>query len=223
MSRKQQFARSHSVHLWLSPKTSQGRDPLSIRVRPPSIVWRWIQSSMPSDGLPQELTVRPHMPSSLQIQWACYKKWKVEWEAQTGLCRWSTSNFKNSCGYRYAGVKGNDRADRLEGKATITSDLCLGRSEVMRNLRQYLRAQATDVTPSIAWRREAWKEEALNDLPWEDERGPSSVRRTLEPFQRQRWGNFWETGWSAYGLFWTHRYHLELNWTTKTMVLTRVN
>ena len=22
-------------------------------------------------------------------------------------------------------------------------------------------------------------------------------RRTLEPFQRQRWGNFWETGWSA--------------------------
>ena len=22
------------------------------------------------------------------------------------------------------------------------------------------------------------------------ERGPSSVRRTLEPFQRQRWGNF---------------------------------
>ena len=41
----------------------------------------------------------------------------------------------------------------------------------------------------------------------------SSVRRTLEPFERQRWGNFWETGWSAYGLFRAHRYHLELNWT----------
>ena len=27
------------------------------------------------------------------------------------------------------------------------------------------------------------------------------------------WGNFWETGWSAYGLFQTRRYHLELNWT----------
>ena len=34
-------------------------------------------------------------------------------------------------------------------------------------------------------------------LPWKDERRPSSVRRTLEPFQRKRWGNFWEKGWSA--------------------------
>ena len=73
--------------------------------------------------------------------------------------------------------------------------------------------KAKDITPSIAWRREAWKEEALDDLPWKDERGPSSIRRTLEPFQRQRWGNFWETGWSAYGLFRVHRYYLELNWT----------
>ena len=37
-----------------------------------------------------------------------------------------------------AGVKGNDRADRLAGKAAITSDLCVGRSEVLRNLRHYL-------------------------------------------------------------------------------------
>ena len=29
----------------------------------------------------------------------------------------------------HAGVKGNDRADRQAGKATITSGLCLGRSE----------------------------------------------------------------------------------------------
>ena len=32
-------------------------------------------------------------------------------------------------------------------------------------------------------------------------------------FWSQRWGNFWERGWSAYGLFRTNRYHLELNWT----------
>ena len=25
-------------------------------------------------------------------------KWKVEWEAQTGMCRWSTSTFEISCG-----------------------------------------------------------------------------------------------------------------------------
>ena len=47
-----------------------------------------------------------------------------------------------------------------------------------------------------------------SDLPWKDERGPSSIRRRLE-----HWGNFWETGWSAYGLFRARRYHLELNWT----------
>ena len=74
------------------------------------------------------------------------------------------------------------------------------------------RNKAKDITSSIAWRREAWKEEAVGDLPWKDERGPSSVRRTLEQFQPQRWGNAWDTGWSAYGLFRAHRYHLELKW-----------
>ena len=39
----------------------------------------------------------------------------------------------------YAGVKGNDRADRLAGKAVLTSGLLLGRSEMLRS---YLRAQS---------------------------------------------------------------------------------
>ena len=63
----------------------------------------------------------------------------------------------------HAGVKGNDRADRLAGKATLTSGLLLGKSEMLRSLRHYLRAK--DITPPIAWRREAWKEEALDHLP----------------------------------------------------------
>jgi len=42
----------------------------------------------------------------------------------------------------HAGVKGNDRADRLAGKATLTSGLLIGRSEVLRSLRHYLRAQS---------------------------------------------------------------------------------
>ena len=42
----------------------------------------------------------------------------------------------------HAGVKGNDRADRLAGKATLTSGLLLGRSEMLRSLRHYLRAQS---------------------------------------------------------------------------------
>ena len=42
----------------------------------------------------------------------------------------------------HAGVKGDDRADRLAGKVTIISGLRLGRSEVLRSFRQYLRAQS---------------------------------------------------------------------------------
>ena len=80
--------------------------------------------------------------------------------------------------------------------------------------------KAKDTTPLIAWSREALKEEALDDLHWEDERGPSSTRRTLEPFQRQCWGNFWEMWWSAYGLFRAHRYHLELNWRREEKEIT---
>ena len=72
--------------------------------------------------------------------------------------------------------------------------------------------KAKDITPSIAWRREAWKEEALDDLPWKDERRSSGVNQT-KPFQRRHWGNFWETGWSPYGHFRAHKCHLELNWT----------
>ena len=78
----------------------------------------------------------------------------------------------------HAGVKGNDGADRLAGKATITSGLLLGRSEVLRDRRHYLRAQSQAITPQIIRRREAWKAEGLDDLHWKDERGPSSIKRT---------------------------------------------
>ena len=40
----------------------------------------------------------------------------------------------------HAGVKGNDRANRLAGKATLTSGLLLGKLEVL-SLRHYLRAE----------------------------------------------------------------------------------
>ena len=42
----------------------------------------------------------------------------------------------------HARVKGNDRADRLAGKATLTNGLLLGRSKVVRSLRHYLGAQS---------------------------------------------------------------------------------
>ena len=171
---------------------------------------------MPSAGLPQDVTVGPHMPSSSQIQWACYKKWKVKWEAQTGMCPCSTSTFENSYGctaqdmpeWREMTEQTDWRAKQPPQVACFLEDLkCWGAWDTTCVYK------AKDIKPSIAWRRKAWKEEALDDLPLKCERGPWSVRRTVEPLQRRHWGNLWETGWSAYRLFRAHRYHLELNWT----------
>ena len=70
-----------------------------------------------------------------------------------------------------------DRADRLAGKATLTNGLFLGRSEVLRSLKHYLRAQS----------------QGHHTIDGLDERGvergslrrPSSKeqRESLEPFQ----------------------------------------
>ena len=152
--------------------------------------------TMPSAGLPQEVTVWPHMPSFWQIQWACYKKWKVEWEAQTGMCRWSTSTFEKTRECTALDMlewrKMTEQIDRPANQplqeACFSEDLkCWGAWDTTRGYK------ATGITPSIAWMRETWKEEALDDLPWTDERGPWSIRRALEPFQRRHWGNVWET------------------------------
>ena len=62
-----------------------------------------------------------------------------------------------------------------------------------------------------------WKEKALDNLLSKDERGPSSIKRTLEPFQRRRWRNVSETEWSAYELFRAHWRHLELNWISLSL------
>ena len=45
--------------------------------------------------------------------------------------------------------------------------------------RHWKKHKAKDITPSTAWRREAWKEEALYSVPWKDERGPSSVKMNI--------------------------------------------
>ena len=42
------------------------------------------------------------------------------------------------------------------------------------------------------------------------------INQTLEVFKTRCWGNIWVMQWSAYGLFYGHRYHLELNWMVIT-------
>ena len=94
-----------AVTCHLTLKTSQGEASLLMKVktvqpiqsRPLFWQWKWKQSPMPSTRLHEEVTLRPHIPSSSEIQWTCYKK--VEWEALTGMCQWSTSTFQNCCGW----------------------------------------------------------------------------------------------------------------------------
>ena len=62
------------------------------------------------------------------------------------------------------------------------------------------------------------KKGELEYLPCEDEKRPSSVGSTLELLLRWHLGHFWETGWSAYGLFQAYRYipnWTEPNWTER--------
>ena len=69
------------------------------------------------------------------------------------------------------------------------------------------------------WRKEVWKEEAVDDLPWKDERGPSSVRQTLKQFQRQHWGNFLRDGVEyiyLYMMGFSKCTDTILNWTEQT-------
>lgn len=73
------------------------------------------------------------------------------------------------------------------------------------------RHNAKNITPLFAWRMEAWEEEALDDLPWKDEKGPLSIRRTLELSQWQRWGNFERRGGAHMGF--SQRIVTILNWT----------
>ena len=138
-----------------------------------------------------------------------------EWVGHPRMCQWLTSTFEN-CGCTALDMlKWREMTEQIDRWAKQLSQVACF-SEVLRNLSHYLWAQRWGIAPLILWKRELWKEEVLDNFPWKDEKGSSSIRRTLEPFQRWHWENFWETGCSTYWLFWVHGYHLELNWTEHT-------
>ena len=126
------------------------------------------------------------------------------WEAQTGMFQWSTSTFENFCGCTALDMpewremsSGNDqldwRAKRPSQVACVSEDLkCWGAWDPTCTKSQ------RRITPSIAWRREAWKEEVLDDLPWKDERARAIVSQTnIGTVSKATLGNFWETVWST--------------------------
>ena len=105
----------------------------------------------------------------------------------------------------HTGVKGNDRADSLAGKATLTSGLLLGGASDTT-----CGHKAKDITPSIAWRRKAWKEEALDDLPWRTREGHRQSDQHWNRFK----GNVGGTSERRDGAL---RYRLQLNWTEQAI------
>ena len=193
-----------------------------------SPAWQWrleaVTQVMLFVGLLQKVTVKPHtpsqtsstgwrdlsskempeseawsvVPSSSHIQWACCKEWKVEWETQIGMCPCSTSTSKTP--WRC----------RSEGK--WTSRYTSGQSNQhkwlvpLKNLKCF---GAWDTTCSQGYHTINRLQETgavlLYGLPWKEENGPSSNRTYI--------GNFWETGWSAYGFFRVPRDHFQLIWT----------
>ena len=67
-------------------------------------------------------------------------------------------------------------------------------------------------------RRKTWKEEALDDLPWKDQRRPSSNGQKLEPFQfnsKAKLGELLRDGVDIYGLYmgFSECTDIILNWT----------
>ena len=114
---------------------------------------------------------------------------------------------------QHARVKGNDRGDRLLGKAALTSGFLLGRSEVLRSLRHYLRAQSQRHNIDRLEERGVERGSARRSSLKGRERAIVSQTNTGIVSKATLGKLLRETEWSASGLFRANRHHLHLNWT----------
>ena len=142
----------------------------------------------------------------------------------------STSTFKTSCGSTALDMpEWREMTQQIDWRAKQPSQVACF-SEDLKFWAAWDTTcgnKAKDITPWITWRREAWKEEALDDLPWKDERGPSSpsdehwncfkgnVRETAE----RRGGAHMAFSESIY----IYKYHHKLNWTELVGALSPAN
>ena len=109
----------------------------------------------------------------------------------------------------------------LAVKATITTCVCLGRSEVLRSLRHFeptSAIKAKDIKPHHQLpgveRHAEQRQQSTKYLERTIETRPLSIGPTLELFQRQHWQNFWvrDVG-ECLGLSWMLKSnHPELSW-----------
>ena len=148
---------------------------------------------------------KPYMPSSSQIQRDCYEKWNENLHWNVSMVDIHLRKLWPVYGCPgHAGMKGNAGQSNPHN-----SGLLRGRSanvEKLETLPAGRTDKAKDTTPLIAWRRGVERGSARRSFL----RGPSPVRRTLEPFQRQRWGELLRDGVERIWCFRAHRYHLEL-------------
>ena len=142
-----------------SPKTSQGGASLSIKMRLPSM-----KTVQPTRSQTSSSTVEVEAVTHT-LRWIASRS--DSWIAHAILLTDSISLLEKVksglgspdwnmsmvdihlrkllwvyCPGRTCRSKGNDYTDKLGGKATLTSGLLLGRSEVPRSLRHYLREQS---------------------------------------------------------------------------------
>ena len=189
-------------------------DSAATRSQSPAWQWRCKQSHMPSTD---------NTCHTSQIQCPCYKKKKrkkkVEWKAQTGMCQRQclTSTFQKHLPWTC-----QTWPSRQTGRQS-SHHKWLEKSLVLRSLRHCLQAQSQGHhTINRMKQREAGKGgKRLDDLPWKDERGTSSIQWRLELFQYDKeskatLGNFQSDG-VEHIASWT-----ELNWITRKLCLQSV-
>ena len=124
-----------------------------------------------------------------------------------------TDFSKRACGCsRHARIKGDDRADRLAGNATIPSGLRLRRSSVEELEKLPLGTKPRTSHHHSPWRERRGKRKRSTIFLKRTREGQHQSDPTLARFQRHRWGKFWVTGWNAYGFSRAHKYHLEFTW-----------
>ena len=142
------------------------------------------------------------------------------WEVQAGMSRWSTSTFEISCSTLlwvycpgHAGVKGNDRADRLVGKATLTSGLLHQRSKVLRSLRHYLRAQSHGHHTSHSPEERGVKRGSARRSSLKGRERAIVSQTNIGTVSKATLLKLLKDGVERihYALFRAHKYHLELN------------
>ena len=116
------------------------------------------------------LVVQVCLPSQLWAKCCAHSQVFCPW-------RWSAT----TCVTRATWGPSSEQLQRLGARKSWPPKVSvfLKTSQTLPSHPPICRHKAKDITPSITWRREAWEEEALDDLFWKDVRGPSSIRWTL--------------------------------------------